>query len=57
MGREVDETIDVVQGTEEGITQIARRSDALDGSRVVWNFPLDITFRSTNVHGWPQVSS
>ncbi|XP_011705220.1 PREDICTED: B9 domain-containing protein 1 [Wasmannia auropunctata] len=21
----------------------------------VWNFPLDITFKSTNPHGWPQL--
>ncbi len=22
---------------------------------VVWNFPLDITFRSTCPYGWPQI--
>jgi len=25
-----------------------------DGS-VVWNFPVEATFKSTNPHGWPRV--
>jgi len=25
-----------------------------DGS-LVWNFPLDVTFKSTNAFGWPQL--
>lgn len=34
----------ITAGQEEGISQITRMS--LDGrQRVVWNFPLDITFR------------
>ncbi|TRY69435.1 hypothetical protein TCAL_08080 [Tigriopus californicus] len=44
----------VTGGQEEGISQIARAS--LDGQRrIVWNFPLDITFRSTSPFGWPQI--
>eukprot|EP00095_Tigriopus_kingsejongensis_P007574 snap_masked-scaffold369_size193746-processed-gene-0.23 protein:Tk07574 transcript:snap_masked-scaffold369_size193746-processed-gene-0.23-mRNA-1 annotation:"b9 domain-containing protein 1 isoform x1" len=44
----------VTGGQEEGISQIARAS--LDGHRrIVWNFPLDITFRSTSPFGWPQL--
>lgn len=23
---------------------------------VVWNFPVDVTFKSTNVHGWPRIA-
>jgi B9 domain-containing protein 1 len=23
---------------------------------VIWNFPIDITFKSTNVHGWPRIA-
>lgn len=22
----------------------------------MWNFPFDITFKSTNVHGWPRIA-
>ncbi len=36
------------------MSQIARRST--DGrGRFVWNFPLDLTLRSTNPHGWPRL--
>jgi len=29
---------------------------AADAGRVaVWNFPMDVTFRATGVHGWPQM--
>ncbi|XP_076043015.1 B9 domain-containing protein 1 [Oratosquilla oratoria] len=45
---------EVVCGLEDGISQIAHRSD--DERQVfVWNFPLDITFKSTNPFGWPQL--
>ncbi|XP_012271874.1 B9 domain-containing protein 1 [Orussus abietinus] len=44
----------VVAGIEEGLTQMS-----ITGSDVrrlaVWNFPLDVTFKSTNPHGWPQL--
>ncbi|XP_025909884.1 B9 domain-containing protein 1 [Nothoprocta perdicaria] len=41
-------------GLEEGISQIACRSDAA-AAALVWNLPLDITFKSTNPWGWPQI--
>jgi B9 domain-containing protein 1 len=44
----------VTGGQEEGISQIARAS--LDQRRkIAWNFPLDVTFRSTSPFGWPQL--
>ena len=46
----------VTAGQEEGISQIARKGgDGGEGPALVWNFPLDITFRSTCPFGWPQV--
>jgi len=45
----------VTAGQEEGITQIARKDSDFGGQKVVWNFPLDVTFRSTCPFGWPQV--
>ncbi|XP_039288164.1 B9 domain-containing protein 1 [Nilaparvata lugens] len=45
---------DIVSGIEEGISQIGRKSQ--DGRQLfVWNFPLEISFKSTNPHGWPQL--
>ncbi|XP_070379235.1 B9 domain-containing protein 1-like isoform X3 [Dermacentor albipictus] len=44
-----------VNGVEEGISQVARKSR--DARRhFVWNFPIEITYRSSNVSGWPQLS-
>uniref|UniRef100_A0A8C8ZPW6 B9 domain-containing protein 1 n=1 Tax=Prolemur simus TaxID=1328070 RepID=A0A8C8ZPW6_PROSS len=41
-------------GLEEGISQITSKSrDACQA--LVWNFPIDITFKSTNPFGWPQI--
>jgi len=44
----------VVAGMEEGVTQLAS-VPAGRPAKVVWNFPLDLTFKSTNVYGWPQI--
>lgn len=44
----------VVAGTEEGTTQLAS-VPAGRPAKVVWNFPVDLTFKSTNVYGWPQL--
>ena len=44
----------VTAGQEEGVSQVSKKS--LDASgRLVWNFPLNITFKSTSPHGWPQL--
>ncbi|XP_075879983.1 B9 domain-containing protein 1 [Nelusetta ayraudi] len=41
-------------GLEEGITQITCKG-SLVSQRLVWNFPLEATFKSTNPSGWPQL--
>mmetsp|Transcript_44174 Transcript_44174/g.112748 ORF Transcript_44174/g.112748 Transcript_44174/m.112748 type:complete len:199 (-) Transcript_44174:1485-2081(-) len=43
-----------VDGQEDGLTQVTRRSSGADET-LVWNFPLDLTYSSTNVFGWPQI--
>lgn len=25
-------------------------------SQVVWNFPIDISFKATNIYGWPRIA-
>ncbi|CAL4064951.1 unnamed protein product, partial [Meganyctiphanes norvegica] len=43
-----------VSGLSEGFSQFTQRSE--DERQVyVWNFPLDITYKSTNPFGWPQL--
>ncbi|XP_063236197.1 B9 domain-containing protein 1 [Bacillus rossius redtenbacheri] len=41
----------VTSGIEEGVSQIAKGYQ----QKFAWNFPLEITFKSTNPHGWPQL--
>ncbi|XP_076810097.1 B9 domain-containing protein 1-like isoform X1 [Clavelina lepadiformis] len=44
----------VTSGLEEGISQITRKSRD-ERQLFVWNFPLEITYKSTNPYGWPQI--
>ncbi|CAB1108922.1 unnamed protein product [Ectocarpus sp. CCAP 1310/34] len=45
----------IVHGLDTGLSQIAQRAGGQDTS-VVWNFPIDITFKSTNAFGWPRLA-
>ncbi|XP_057571342.1 B9 domain-containing protein 1 isoform X5 [Hippopotamus amphibius kiboko] len=50
----VNGQVESAQGLEEGISQITSKSQ--DARRaLVWNFPIDVTFKSTNPCGWPQI--
>ena len=45
---------EIVAGLQEGCSQVAKRSD--DGRHTfVWNFPIDVTFKSTGPYGWPKI--
>jgi B9 domain-containing protein 1 len=51
---------EIVHGVSMGMTQIGRQgvlgSNNEDwGNEIVWNFPIDISFQSTNPHGWPRL--
>ena len=45
----------VVDGVEMGLSQIARKAAGPD-KRVIFNFPIDVSFKSTNPFGWPRMS-
>jgi len=47
----------ITSGLEEGISQIAKRSlyYSESTSKFVFNHPLDVSFKSTNPFGWPQI--
>ncbi|CAF1631913.1 unnamed protein product [Adineta ricciae] len=45
---------EICSGLDEGTTQIAHKSVQV-GSKIVFNFPLEVTFRATNPFGWPQL--
>lgn len=43
------------KGVDNGLSQISRKSTA-DAQEVVWNFPVEATFKSTNAYGWPRIA-
>lgn len=43
------------QGLDTGLSQIAQRAGGQD-TAVVWNFPIDVTFKATNAFGWPRIA-
>jgi len=46
----------VTCGLEEGISQVAKKSLYYsESSNFVFNHPLDVAFKTTNPHGWPQI--
>mmetsp|Transcript_6984 Transcript_6984/g.7826 ORF Transcript_6984/g.7826 Transcript_6984/m.7826 type:complete len:142 (+) Transcript_6984:27-452(+) len=44
----------LVEGIESGVSQHAFRSQGIN-KRVVWNFPFEAIYASTNVKEWPQI--
>ncbi|XP_037093635.1 B9 domain-containing protein 1-like, partial [Pollicipes pollicipes] len=42
------------EGLDEGISQISKRSQD-ERQLLVWNLPVEVSFKSTNPHGWPQL--
>lgn len=46
----------IVSGLHTGLSQTARKSPFNCEDGIVWNFPIDLTFRSTNAFGWPRIA-
>lgn len=46
----------VEQGIDNGISQIGVLTPSSSLGDSVWNFPIDITFKSTNIFGWPRIA-
>ncbi|RKP16874.1 hypothetical protein ROZALSC1DRAFT_31271, partial [Rozella allomycis CSF55] len=42
------------QGIEDGISQISKKT-LYSGNSSVWNFPIDLSLKSTQAHGWPRI--
>jgi B9 domain-containing protein 1 len=41
---------------DTGLSQTSRRTPTQYEGGVIWNFPIDVTFKSTNVYGWPRIA-
>jgi B9 domain-containing protein 1 len=46
----------VAAGIDTGLSQTSRKMPGQFDGGVVWNFPIDVTFKSTNVYGWPRIA-
>jgi B9 domain-containing protein 1 len=44
-----------LDGPEDGISQITRKNSGGPDQPLVWNFPVEVTYKSTNAFGWPQL--
>ena len=44
----------ILHGVDTGISQIARKPNSGE-STVIFNFPIDISFKSINAYGWPRL--
>ena len=44
-----------LDGPEDGISQITRKTSGDCDQKLVWNFPVEVTYKSTNAFGWPQL--
>ncbi|XP_064603683.1 B9 domain-containing protein 1-like [Liolophura sinensis] len=44
----------ITSGLEEGMSQMTKKSSD-ERQQFVWNFPIDVSFKSTNPSGWPQL--
>lgn len=44
-----------LDGPEDGISQITRKTSGDSDQKLVWNFPVEVTYKSTNAFGWPQL--
>ncbi|CAM9252888.1 unnamed protein product, partial [Phaeothamnion confervicola] len=45
----------MVHGMDTGLSQLARKGNGSEQC-VVWNFPIEISFKSTNAFGWPRIA-
>lgn len=43
----------IQQGVDSGLSQISYKKMGLKD--IVMNFPIDVTFKSTNPFGWPRL--
>lgn len=46
----------IASGIDTGLSQTSCKNMARPEDPIVWNFPIDIAFNSTNVYGWPRIA-
>ena len=46
----------VSSGLDTGLSQTSCKNMGNSEEQIVWNFPIDISFNSTNAFGWPRIA-
>eukprot|EP01038_Epipyxis_sp_PR26KG_P007575 gene7575-10319_t len=46
----------IAGGLEMGISQVSCRSSSGMDNMIVWNFPVDLSFHSSSISGWPRMA-
>jgi len=46
----------ISSGLDTGLSQTSCKNLARAEEQVVWNFPIDVSFNSTNIFGWPRIA-
>ena len=46
----------IASGLDTGLSQTSCKNSSRPEDPIAWNFPVDITFKSTNVFGWPRIA-
>lgn len=47
---------EVIGGIDSGLSQTACLNPVALSDRLVWNLPIDVTLKSSNVSGWPRLA-
>mmetsp|Transcript_6466 Transcript_6466/g.10580 ORF Transcript_6466/g.10580 Transcript_6466/m.10580 type:complete len:197 (+) Transcript_6466:116-706(+) len=46
----------IMAGIDSGLSQIAKKKGMDHEASIIWNFPVDVKFKSTNPYGWPRIA-
>lgn len=46
----------ISSGLDTGLSQTSCKNMGRSDEQIVWNFPIDVSFNSTNVFGWPRIA-
>jgi B9 domain-containing protein 1 len=47
---------EILGGIDNGLSQTACQNTLTTDRDVVWNFPIDVSFKATNLFGWPRLA-
>lgn len=46
----------IASGLDTGLSQTSCKNLAYSDEQIIWNFPIDVSFNTTNVYGWPRIA-